>query len=164
MITVLPTRTEDLEEIIAWENDAENQRFIFPYSMERHIAVIQQEHEFHFKVFDPKGKALGFLILALTEKEHESMEFRRIVVLEKGRGYGRKFIQWVKKFTFEEKNCHRLWLDVFTDNPRAHHLYQSEGFKEEGIKRECILTDGKRRSLVLMSIIASEYNHQTSTL
>jgi len=54
-------------------------------------------------------------------------------------------------------NAHRLWLDVKSKNARARHLYQSEGFVEEGVMRECLLEDGHFESLVLMSMLRQEF-------
>jgi len=152
-IKVVKTKIKDLEEIISIEKNPANEKFIFPYSFERHRRVIRSTNEFHFRIVDEKEVLLGFIILARTEKEQDSLEFRRIVVLQKGRGIGKAIIQWVKDFCFNKLNCHRLWLDVFTDNPRAIHVYESEGFKKEGIKRDCIANGNSRRSLILMSIL-----------
>ncbi len=51
----------------------------------------------------------------------------------------------------------RLWLDVRYKNQKAQRLYKSEGFVEEGILRECILYHGSYESLIVMSILKSEY-------
>jgi RimJ/RimL family protein N-acetyltransferase len=58
---------------------------------------------------------------------------------------------------FREFAAHRLWLDVFDDNARARHLYQSLGFVEEGVLRECIRWPDRFRSLVVMSMLEQEY-------
>ena len=60
---------------------------------------------------------------------------------------------------FGELGAHRLWLDVKDFNERAIALYRSEGFVEEGRKRECVLVDGRYESLVLMSMLEHERPH-----
>ena len=63
----------------------------------------------------------------------------------------------MKRFAFEEREAHRLWLDVLEDNQRARGLYLSEGFIEEGRLREAVWTGERHASLVLMAMLASEY-------
>ena len=51
-----------------------------------------------------------------------------------------------------------MWLDVKLHNARARHLYQTEGFVEEGVLRECLRRpDGGYDSLVVMSRLAREF-------
>lgn len=67
----------------------------------------------------------------------------------------------IRKATKEDVSSidgHRLWLDVFTDNPRAQHVYKSVGFVEEGTKRDCIKEGSIYRSLILFSILKHEFN------
>ena len=58
---------------------------------------------------------------------------------------------------FGDLGAHRFWLDVKTHNVRAKALYDKEGFIEEGRLRECVRTDGGYESLVVMSLLESEY-------
>jgi RimJ/RimL family protein N-acetyltransferase len=62
-----------------------------------------------------------------------------------------------KRFAFDELKAHRLWLDVKQTNARARQLYEAEGFTTEGVLRECLKTDGKYESLVVMSMLRGEY-------
>lgn len=150
------TSSQELPQIIQLESQSENAQFIIPYTLERHQEVIENSDEAHFSLIY-KNKILGFVILAGLESPHHSIEFRRIIITEKGQGWGRKSLQFVKKYCFESLNCHRLWLDVFDFNKRAQYLYQSEGFVKEGLLRECYYMNGSYRSLILMSMLKSEY-------
>jgi RimJ/RimL family protein N-acetyltransferase len=58
---------------------------------------------------------------------------------------------------FHEFGAHRLWLDTYSDNTRAQHVYRSAGFSQEGVMRECKKWGDEYRSLMLMSILESEY-------
>ena len=89
----------------------------------------------------------------------KSIEFKRIVISEKGKGFGREAVQLVKKIAFETLGAHRLWLEVMEHNGRACQLYQSEGFVSEGLHRESFKQGEKYISLRIMSILADEYNH-----
>lgn len=156
MLKILPTEFDDLDEVLFIESHPENVNWICSYKLERHIEVINRSDEYHFKVMID-GHIIGFIILADTEKEDDSIEFRRIALMEKGKGYGKWVLDWIKDWSFKQHKAHRLWLDVFDDNERAYHLYQSVGFKEEGRKRESLSGSNGRRSQIIMSILSYEY-------
>jgi RimJ/RimL family protein N-acetyltransferase len=86
------------------------------------------------------------------------VEFRRLVITNKGHGFGRAAVRFVKQLAFEQYHAHRLWLDVRAHNRRAQQLYQSEGFVLEGTLRECVKVDNHFESLVTMSLLCSEYS------
>lgn len=102
----------------------------------------------------------GNINLIMLSMWDSGLEFRRIVISDKGHGFGRETLKLVKKIAFEQLNAHRLWLDVRYKNQKAQRLYKSEGFVEEGILRECILYHGSYESLIVMSILKSEYVNQ----
>ena len=85
------------------------------------------------------------------------MNIKRIVVMEKGRGFGRAAIKLNKEISFKELKMHRLWLDVKTFNFRAKHIYETEGFIIEGILRDCIKRDNQYESLTILSILENEF-------
>lgn len=158
----LPARFEDIPNIIALEQDPQNKPYIFPYTIQRHREVIERDDEFLIKIVENKNNQLiGFILLALTEKEHHSMELRRIIIQPKGQGFGKLAIQFAQKFAFEEHRMQRLWLDVFTENKRAFALYLKSGFTYEGIKRKTVLEDGQYKSQYMLSMLQDEYANQT---
>jgi len=106
-----------------------------------------------------KNKQIGYAILAGINNENRSIELKRIVVTDKGKGFGKEFLELIKKLVFEQLNAHRLWLDVREFNQRAQKVYKSADFNKEGILRECILYNEKFISLVVMSILAEEYKN-----
>lgn len=131
--------------------------FIFPNTKEEHFKLIGDPNIEHLLLKDKSNNLIGFVILAGVLNQNKSIEFRRIVIDKKGKGYGRRAIIEMKKYCFEELHCHRLWLDVLETNERARHLYLSEGFIEEGKLRDCILKGDEYISLIIMSILADEY-------
>lgn len=151
------TQLSDMEAIIALENSKENIPFILPNSKEEHCQLLSNKDVAHISLKNKNAQLVGYLLLAGLANPHKSIEFRRLVIHQKGKGFGRAAIKMVKDYCFIELNCHRLWLDVLETNARARHLYKSEGFIEEGRMRECILVEGKFNSLILMSMLKQEY-------
>lgn len=58
---------------------------------------------------------------------------------------------------FANMNLHRIFLTVLEANTRALTLYEKMGFKQEGILREAIFKSGAYHSLILMSVLNSEF-------
>ncbi|MBD2465044.1 GNAT family N-acetyltransferase [Oscillatoria sp. FACHB-1407] len=148
----------DLDYILAAEQHSDNQPFIIPWSREKHQGAIADPDIAHFIVqTDVHQDTVGFVILAGLLDPNDSIEFRRIVITAKGQGYGKATIQLVKQLVFETYQAHRLWLDVKEHNHRAQALYANAGFVVEGTLRDCLKTTNGYESLILMSILRSEY-------
>ncbi|WP_347921914.1 GNAT family protein [Pontimicrobium sp. SW4] len=154
------TKIEDLDQIIAMETHSDNSAFVFPNSREEHLDLISNNDINHFVLKEANGSLIGYVILAGLTNANKSIELRRIVISKKGKGYGRKTLKKIKDYCFSELQCHRLWLDVLEVNERARYLYQTEGFKEEGILRDSIFKDGEYQNLIIMSMLESEYRNQ----
>jgi len=151
------TLESDIDFIVSTETNEENSKFIISNSKKEHLFLIKDENIKHLIVKSNDKKRIGFVILAGIKTKHKSIEFRRLVISFKGKGYGSKTIKMIKQFCFEELNCNRLWLDVLETNFRARHVYKKAGFKEEGVLRESIVIENEFKNLVIMSILKKEY-------
>lgn len=150
------TRPEYLDLILSIEKA--NSNFVFVWLKERHIEAINRMDEVHISIINAFARELvGYIILAGAGGEDGALEFRRMAIADKGRGYGRISVRFIKEYCFEVLKCHRLWLDAYTDNERAIGLYASEGFVQEGILRECKKHGDEYRSMVVMSMLEQEY-------
>jgi diamine N-acetyltransferase len=152
------TAEGDLDFVLAAEGALENRRFLGQWTRGEHLAALSNPDLAHFVVENVEaGRPVGYVIMAGLLDANRSVEFRRVVITEKGKGYGREVLRAVKKMAFEELKAHRLWLDVREHNERARRLYESEGFVAEGMLRECVSVGGGWESLVLMSVLEQEY-------
>ena len=70
----------------------------------------------------------------------------------RGRGNGKPLVDATlseaRRFGFV-----RIELTVYADNAQAIALYESVGFKTEGVLRDAALIDGLYRDLILMAIV-----------
>ena len=152
------TMYSDLDRVLEIENNEENSKYIFSWSKERHEKSIDNEDELHIIIKRKDNyDIIGYILLAGLKSNDDSIEFRRIAISEKGKGYGKESVDIIKEIAFEIYNSHRLWLDVYEDNKRAISLYTSLGFKTEGLLRECKKLDDKYRSMYIMAILENEY-------
>lgn len=153
------TTEADLDFVISNELQDSNAGFIHHYSDEKHRECLTNPDCGHWIIERVEDRRpIGYLILFGLVSPHKSCEFRRIVITEKGAGYGRAALKLIKHVVFDKWKFHRLWLDVMEHNERARYLYKTEGFVEEGLLREAILKDGNHISLVLMSMLSQEYH------
>ena len=159
-ICLRKTTEADLDYVVAAERAAENRSFVAAWSREQHRAAFDDQNLSHLVIENMGGKSVGYIILAGLADANESVEFRRIVITEKNRGYGKQALQAIKKLAFEELKANRLWLDVKEQNVRARHVYEAEGFRAEGVLRECLKTETGYESLVVMSMLRGEYESE----
>jgi diamine N-acetyltransferase len=128
------------------------------WSDERHRAALASDDFAYLIGVDALGAPGGFAILRSLNDPSDNVCLQRIVAAEAGRGFGRPFLAAVIDWVYRETACHRLYLDVFTDNLRARHVYKSLGFVEEGVLREVVKRlDGTRVDQVLMSLLRPEW-------
>jgi RimJ/RimL family protein N-acetyltransferase len=155
-VLLRPTRAEDLPGVLAIER--ENARFVGQYPREKHEAILDDPSKIHLSVVDrTDGSLVGYAILSGLGGENNALEFRRLAISPSGNGFGRDAIRLIKRLCFERLRIHRLYLDVISDNFRAVRLYESEGFKREGLIRDCVKWGGEYRSIWVMSLLEDEF-------
>lgn len=158
------TKENDLDFVIDLETQDENSDYIIQWSREEHLRALCQEDIMHLIVEDKNShKPVGYVIMAGLQNFNNSIELKRLVICDKGKGLGRETLRLIKNFVFNQLKAHRLWLDVFYKNYRAKKLYSSEGFTEEGMLRECLLCNDQYESLVIMSILEREYRNKSNS-
>lgn len=160
MITLRPTQIIDLDYVLTAEYNQENSLYITNWSREKHIEALTKPDSAHLIVEAHQTNQLekvGYVILQGLSNPHGSVELMRLVITQKGQGYGRSTIELIKEMAFKKYHAHRLWLDVKDFNYRAQSLYKSIGFILEGTFRECLKTENGYESLQIMSILSHEY-------
>jgi diamine N-acetyltransferase len=147
----------DIPGIAVLERTASARAFVGQWSEERHHATLAGPDARYFVHESESGELEAYAILRGLAEDSRSIELKRIVVANPGRGTGRTILTELLRIAFEELHAHRVFLDVFDDNARARHLYESLGFVYEGKLRDAALRDGQFCSLRLMSILEHEY-------
>lgn len=147
----------DLAAIVALERTAAARRFVGQWPEERHRATMTGGDARYFVAESETGEVTAYAILRGLSEDSGAIELKRIVVGRPGGGLGRKVLTDLVRIVFEELKAHRLFLDVFDDNARAQHLYESLGFMYEGVMRDAAQRDGVYFDLRLMSMLEGEY-------
>lgn len=119
-----------------------------------------------------KGQAYVFAIEALTSGEflgHASLnsvnKINRTAKVSiaiyddknRGKGYGTDAMNVILTIGFDYLNLHRIGLNVFNTNPRAHEVYEKVGFKKVGELRHTDFVEGKYVNDIMMDILEDEW-------
>ena len=160
-VALLPTAEADLDFVLAAERHPDNVPFIEQWTHEQHLSTIEDPNAAHFVVVS-SGRRAGFVIVLGLRSQDRNLLLQRLIITDKGQGYGRAVLTEIVRRAFEEWGAHRLGLDVVDHNPRARHLYRSAGFVEEGTLRECYYypEEGVFHSSVIMSMLEREYTER----
>jgi RimJ/RimL family protein N-acetyltransferase len=74
------------------------------------------------------------------------------------RGCGAEAMTLMLKHGFETLNLNRIFLRVYSNNPRAIRSYEKTGFKLEGTLREAVFKHGRYDDVHFMSVLRSEWD------
>lgn len=156
MITLQKTRLSDLEFVRDAESHSENRDFVYQWTYAEHESALHDPNLEHYIILYNQVPS-GYVILDDVLNPSHSINLRRLVVVKKGLGIGKKSLDLIKSIVFGSLNANRLWLDVFCDNIHAYQLYQKSGFREEGLLRDSYLRNGIYVSQYIMAILKNEY-------
>lgn len=149
---------DDLEYVMRLERAEGNRDFVFQNTYEEHKSNIDSTENMLFIVQDRESSEKSAFILCSYKRPYDSFELRRIVIETKCKGTGSELISALIKYAFEVMKANRFWLDVFTDNDRAVHLYKKLGMVHEGTLRQSYKDySGKYRDQMIFSILKNEY-------
>ena len=98
-LTLRDTEVKELARIVEMEQ-CEASAFVIPYSLERHRKEFAKQ-EVVYKSIYRAVQLIGFLILVL-DTDGQSVEFRRIVIIEPGHGYGKGAVRMVDELCRNE--------------------------------------------------------------
>lgn len=76
---------------------------------------------------------------------------------EWGKGYGTDAVTALVDFGFRELRLERIWLEVWTENPRARRAYEKAGFTWEATLRHDRYEGGQYTDGHVMSILRDEW-------
>jgi diamine N-acetyltransferase len=153
---------DDIPAIVALERTGPARTFVGQWTEERHRATFAGGDALYLVSEAAPGRLGAFVILRGISEASRAIELKRIVVATPEQGLGRRILNEVLRMAFEDLRAHRLFLDVYEDNARARHLYESLGFVYEGTMRDAAQRDGIWCDLRLMSMLETEYRASKS--
>lgn len=158
-VTVTAAGDDALGFVMATERLPGYERLTAQWNAEEHRAAMARANVRYLLGSRAGAAPEGFAILEQIDDPHQGAKLKRIAVVEPGSGFGRPFLDAIIEWTFTHTAAPRFWLDVFTYNERARHVYRRAGLREDGLLRQAyVLPDGERVDRVIMSLLKSEWS------
>ena len=155
-IALRAARLDDLDAIMSLERGEGYETLVGRSTRREHEDMFAGGRHAYFVGESERLEA--FSILRDIDHPHGNLYLQRIAVAHPGRGGGARFLSLLIDWAFANSKAHRFYLDCFDDNFRAQAMYGKLGFRRDGLLRQAYLApDGRRRDLVLMSLLRPEW-------
>ncbi len=166
-LIIRPSVFSDCKQFAKWESKFSVTQF-FSINCDRDYEEVVLEFferkadktKMQLTICDKQENLLGRIYISNISAENDSLDITRIYIGDpqnRGKGYGREALKLTLDYCFINLHMERVSLDYFEGNKVASALYESMGFKHEGLARNACKKDGKYYDLNLMSILRSEY-------
>ena len=165
-----PFEPSDAELYRRWRADADPMS-LAGWHHRAPMSLAEVEHRISKFVTDPSDDFVTFLIclveddrpigeamLGSIDRRNGSAELGIFIGEsgEWGKGYGTDAVNAITDFGFAELRLERIWLNVWTENPRAQRAYEKAGFRHEGSLRDAAFVHGGRDDQLVMGLLAGE--------
>lgn len=156
-LLIIEAKPEDIPYITELENHEENRHFVWQGSTAEHLAEIRDIHQILALVHDKETQeAVGYILVRL-HPDSKQLELRRIVIDHKGQGYGKEILLAMMGYTFDVKQYHKFWLDVYPTNTIGIRLYENLYMHKDGILRDNYFNGEVYLDQIIYSILAPEW-------
>jgi RimJ/RimL family protein N-acetyltransferase len=167
LVTLRPHSSADDDNAHRWLNDMEAARLLgdrYPRSRAatRPRVDVDRMPSFdavRFGVDTRDGRHIGWVNLFDTSPESRSAQLGVFIGEREywSRGYGSQAVALALDFAFDEMNLHRVWLQVWSFNPRAIAAYRKLGFIEEARLRRDLYAMGEYHEVIVMGVLEDEW-------
>lgn len=128
MVSLRPTRPDDLPYVTALERDPANRDLIGQWSDADHLAAVQRVGGREHWIIERAGARAGYLIAYDCRSAGAGIYVKRILVEEKNAGTGRAALAAFIDDASARPGVDGIWLIVRNGNARARKVYESLGF------------------------------------
>ncbi len=119
---------------------------------QRALEDVRLEH----LIIDRGGEPFGNMVLETAPEW--LLTIRVLAVREQRCGAGRFAMEYAIRYGFDDIGAHRIFLEVLESNYAARRLYESVGFRVEGLYRDGYLDEsGAFRNLVPYGMLVSDF-------
>ena len=93
--------------------------------------------------YEPKQKraGLGILIFSATER---------------GKGYGAEALQLILNYSFKRLELHQVYANILETNSASLKLFEKQGFKQVGLKKDWVRINGSFENEYLYQLIHTD--------
>ena len=158
---------EDLKDRVSWINDEENIQtllFDWPTSIEKtqkwFSNVIFDNSKLNLSIVDIEtDELIGMTGLLNIDRINHHAQLYITIGNKKYRGkrLPDEVIPLVLEYGFTELELKKIYLYTLPNNDRGRHVYERNGFKQDGILRQQVYCRGKQQDLYVHSMLKSEF-------
>lgn len=162
-VILAPIVRKQLGQLLMWRND----RRIWQWCRQ-HSVISEAHHEAWFNslatrkdvrmfsVLDNEGNHVGVCGLTDIDETNRRAEFSLYIGPEhQGKGLGKAALKTLVDHAFHQLNYVKVWGETFDGNPAAK-MFESIGFKVEGVRRAHYFRDGRYINCTLYSLMRGE--------
>ena len=159
-------RREDLELFKSWRNvehDTRNYRTIGPLTTEnqewywKNVVNNPDKHKVFTVVKNDTLAVIGEIRLSNINLLDGDAEIGILLNPKfRGQGYGSEALKLIVSFGFNRLRLHRIEAQYIISNTSSQRLFESCGFKLDGVRRESKYFDGKYNDVVMVSLLERE--------
>jgi len=155
----------DLPAVVRWMNDPEVTRYLLSAplcgldEMERWYDQHVGTDDRALALMDESGDLIGYCGITRLDWGERRCNLWLIIGERKAwnKGYGKDAVRTMLRYLFDELNLNRVYLTVDEENHRAMRIYETCGFKKEGIGRNARFKNGRYRNDVSMAVLKREW-------
>lgn len=162
-----PLSQKDLPDRVEWINDEENIQtllFDWPTSIEKtqkwYSNVVFDSSKFNLSIVDKEtDELIGMTgLLNIDRINHHAQLYITIGNKKyRGRRIPDEVIPLVLEYGFTELELKKIYLYTLPNNERGRHVYERNGFSQDGILRQQVYCRGKQQDLYVHSILKEEF-------
>ena len=158
---------EDLEDRVSWINDEENIQtlmFDWPTSVEKTQKwfqnVVFDNSKLNLSIVDIENDELIGMtgLLNIDRTNHHAQLYITIGNKQyRGKHIPDEVLPLVLEYGFTELELKKIYLYTLPNNDLARHVYERNGFQQDGILRQQVYCRGKQQDLYVHSILKTEF-------
>lgn len=145
--------TEEFWEISATQ--APYSRYMIKKYLENSHRDIYEVKQLRLVICDYEDKPVGLIDIFDLEPKDRRAAIGILIAdpTERGKGYGSESLALISKYAFAHLALHQVYANITADNESSKILFENQGFKKVGVKKEWTLVKGKFKDEVLYQLI-----------
>jgi len=157
--------SSDLDILYSTENNTDLWHVSYTITPFSKQILKQYLYEAHRDIYDakqlrlaiclPDNAVIGFIDLFDFNPQHRRAGVGLVIndSAFRGKGYAKDALKVLINYSFSILQLHQLYCDITEDNNDSLNLFKSVGFKEIGIKKDWVYTNGGYKSVLMFQII-----------
>lgn len=157
---------KDLDVMYQWENDSENWKVsgtVSPfskYTLEEYIKSCENDiysnRQLRLAIdLNDVTKTIGYIDLFEFDPQHRRAGVGILIgdKSERKKNYAKEALHLLINYAFNSLNLHQIFCNIPVTNRASLRLFTNAGFKESGILKDWIMSQGEWEQVIIMQLI-----------